>query len=175
MECNNPTLGSDNEEEAGDVSSQPAATAMAEAALAATVRTLDAEVEEEEMRCSSSDLEIVGLFSSSNGRSCSAHRCCGREVKKGNVLRLVKTCVTINMAPEEAIKCVRIVDGVDSCTVAYIPRVWGNLPRVKRNIDKFVVVQELYAESANVSKRMKSKKNMGVAGCIYLSEIPRNE
>lgn len=169
-----PVAGDEEEDDVVVAASQAAIAAIAAAALAETEAGLNGE-EEEEMRYCACDLEIVGLFSSTNGRSCSAHQCCGKEVKKGDILRLVKTVVTVNMAPEEAIKLVRIIDGVDGCTVAFVPRVWTNLNMVKRNINKFVVVQELYEHSSNVSKRMKSKRNLGVAGCIYLDEIPRDE
>lgn len=169
---NSQFLEEDVEEEGVDDTLPPMAMA-AEAALA--VAGLDAEEEDEVMRYCPSDLEIVGLFSSTNGRSCTAHKCCGREVKKGHIRRLVKTIIAVNMMMEEAIKLVCIIDGVDACTVAFMPQVWTNLPSVQRNINKFVLVQELFESSSIVSKQMKSKKNLGVAGCIYLDEIPREE
>jgi hypothetical protein len=41
------------------------------------------------------DLEIVGLLSSTNGRSCSVHSECGRCVVPGDILRLKETIVSI--------------------------------------------------------------------------------
>lgn len=69
------------------------------------------------------DLEMVGLFGVTNGRSCSCHDICGEYVEVGDLVRLVKTTVEINAIYEDAIKVVKIEDGVDSCTVGYIPRV----------------------------------------------------
>lgn len=42
-----------------------------------------------EMRESSSDLKIVGLHSSTDGCLCSVQRCCGKEVKKGDIFIFV--------------------------------------------------------------------------------------
>jgi hypothetical protein len=43
------------------------------------------------------DLEIVGLRSGTNDRSCCQHEICGAQVLVGDVLRLVKCIVTINL------------------------------------------------------------------------------
>ncbi len=69
------------------------------------------------------DFEVVGLFSSTNGRSCCCHKTCGREVRVGDLLRLVRTVVDIGENTETAIKLVKIVDGCDGCTIGFIPRV----------------------------------------------------
>jgi hypothetical protein len=121
------------------------------------------------------DLEIVGLLSNSNGRSCTEHTVCGQTVEVGDVLRLVKTVVTVNGVSEEAVKCVRISEGVDCCTVAFLPRLLHNLEIVKKNINNFVVVKEIYGDSDNTYKRRKSSKNFGMAGVVVLSEIPQAE
>lgn len=95
------------------------------------------------------DLEIVGLASSTNGRSCTLHTCCGEHVEHGDVLCLVKTVVSVNKELEEAVACVKVVDGVDSCTVGFVPRVFAGTDRVKDHINKFVMVKELYEDSLN--------------------------
>jgi hypothetical protein len=121
------------------------------------------------------DLEIVGLLSNTNGRSCTEHTVCGETVEVGDVLRLVKTVVTVKGVAEEAVKCVRITDGVDSCTVAFVPRNLHNLEIVKKNINNFVIVKEVYADSDNTYKKRKASKNFGMAGVVLLSEIPQAE
>jgi hypothetical protein len=95
------------------------------------------------------DFEIVGLYGSTNGRSCCYHRSCGKDVGAGDILRLVRTVVDINGRTESAIKLVKIVDGVDGCTVGFVPRVQSKLPKVVDCLDKFAVVRELYSASAN--------------------------
>jgi hypothetical protein len=68
-------------------------------------------------------LEIVGLHASNNGRSCSVlHSCCGDFLKVGDLLRLQKCVMTTNGKLHDAIKCVHIIDGADSCTAAFVPR-----------------------------------------------------
>ena len=69
------------------------------------------------------DLEIVGLESNTNGRSCTVHSVCGQAIAVGDVLRLVGCIVQIDNITEDAIKCVKVIDGVDTCTVAFVPRV----------------------------------------------------
>jgi hypothetical protein len=65
------------------------------------------------------DFEIVGLFSSSNGRFCCMHKTCGEHVCVGDVLRLVKTIIVIGTTSEEVIKLVKIIDGTDACGWIY--------------------------------------------------------
>jgi hypothetical protein len=121
------------------------------------------------------DFEIVGLFSSSNGRFCCMHKTCGEHVCVGDVLRLVKTIIVIGTTSEEAIKLVKIIDGTDACTVGFIPRVQANLPKVIGNINKFCQVIELYHTSDSTYKKNKGDKNLGMAGAILLNSIPINE
>lgn len=64
------------------------------------------EVVEERVYQGHSNIEMVGLYSDSNGRSCTMHDCCGTTVKKGDLLRLIPTVVTINGKDENAVKFV---------------------------------------------------------------------
>jgi hypothetical protein len=121
------------------------------------------------------DIEIVGLQSCSNGRSCSIHEVCGDYVEVGDLLRLIPTVVTINGKDQGAIKLVRLMDEADGCTVAFIPRILMDLPRVQKNLTKFCVVKELYRDSPNSFKRHKNHRNMGCASCYFLDDIPISE
>jgi hypothetical protein len=123
----------------------------------------------------STDIEIVGLHSCTNGRSWSIHEVCGDFVEVGDLLRLVPTCVTINGKDECAIKLVRLMDEVDGCTVAFIPRILMDLPRVQKNILRFCMVKELYRDSENSFKRHKDHRNMGCASCYFIDDIPISE
>ena len=121
------------------------------------------------------DLEIVGLKSATNGRSCCFHRCCGEEVKLGTILRLVKCTVAVDGVVEEAVKCVLVNEGIDGCTVAFVPRVLAKLPIVQKQLNKFVVVTDLYDQSPNKYKKDKSFKNSGMAAVVTLDEEGRAE
>jgi hypothetical protein len=120
------------------------------------------------------DLEIVGLFGNTNGRSCSVHTECGSHVKVGDLLRLKPTIVIINGKEEHAVKLNKInEEGVEGCTVAFLPRMVLDTPTVERN--SFCLVKELYSASTSEFKRQKSHRAMGMAGVVLLNEIPRSE
>jgi hypothetical protein len=121
------------------------------------------------------DLEVVGINGISNGRSCCIHDCCGASLSENELLRLVKCVVTINNQTEEAVKFVRVTADGDGCTVGYLPRVWKNLPIVKENINNFCIVRELFEHSENRCKRLKSHRNVGMAGVVLLSTMPITE
>jgi hypothetical protein len=121
------------------------------------------------------DFEIVGLYGSTNGHSCCFHKTCGKVVKVGSLVRLVRTVVDINGETESAIKLVKIVDGVDGCTIGFVPRVQSRLPKVVDCLDRFAVVQELYSSSKCSYKRKKSIQNRGMASATLLDYITRDE
>jgi hypothetical protein len=96
-------------------------------------------------------------------------------VQVGDVLRLVRTTVTVRAIDEPAVKLVKVFDGVDGCTVAFVPRIQMSLQKVIQNINKFCVVKELYQDSTNSYKRELSHRNLGMAGVVLLDLIPINE
>jgi hypothetical protein len=122
------------------------------------------------------EFEIVGLHLNSEGRSCTMHSHCGMHVQVGDVLRLVHHVVTIraNGQPEDAFKLVKIVDGTETCTVGFLPRAYINLPRITSRVADFCTVLEVYDHS-NKFKQLLSKKNHGIASCMFLHDVPRHE
>ena len=116
------------------------------------------------------DLKIVGLKSATNGCSCSIHGCCGEAVAVEDVLRLVTTVVEVEGKQETAVKCIKVVNGIDGCTVAFFPRVEAFLPKVKSHINRFVQVKELYDQSISNYKQRKSHMNLGMAAVVILHE-----
>ena len=121
------------------------------------------------------DFEVVGLLSDTNGRSCCSHEVCGEFLLQGDLCRLVKTVVTIKGVDEEAIKLVKIQDGVPTCTVGFVPRVHARSGRVFRNIGELCLVQEIYLNSTNTYTRSKAHKNRGMAGLSFTKNIPYDE
>eukprot|EP00977_Amphora_coffeiformis_P013799 scaffold3718_cov131-Amphora_coffeaeformis.AAC.1 len=121
------------------------------------------------------DFEIVGLNSSTNGRSCCLHETCGEDVGIGEVLRLVPCVVSVDGSIEEAVKCVKVEDGKDSCTVVYVPWVIAKLPVVQDHLNKFVQVVQLYDYSCSKYKKEKLYKNCGMASVVILNEEGQNE
>jgi hypothetical protein len=73
---------------------------------------------------------------------------------------------------QDAIKCVRIIDGTDSCTAAFVPRSMIKNIKIETQLDSFVQVLELYDDSESSHKRRKSHFNKGMAACIFIASIP---
>ena len=123
------------------------------------------------------DLEIVGLSSPDNGRSCCLHDVCGAQVKEGDLLRLTKTVIFRNGIPEEAIKAVVIVDGADACTVGFVRHGHIYAPNVVSCLTSsgFVVVLELYKASSNRIKQEQDTVHHGMAACIMIKNIEKSE
>jgi hypothetical protein len=120
--------------------------------------------------------EIVGLHRSEEGRCCAQHPCCGRHLVKDDLVRLVSQVVQIgDNEPEEAIKVVRILDGTECCTVAFVPCAYARLPRIKNKVGKFAIVMELFDDNPNPFKKRLSDKNFGMASCLLIDDVPRME
>lgn len=181
----NPTMGMRKDSEEVAVVQVPEVVQVQE-----VVNDMEEEEDEEMLECQQflkangktipaptefADLEIVGLHVNTSGRYCSVHSCCGKTVVSGDCLRLVRSIVFINGKNEDAVKLVKICDGVETCTVAFVPKVWINLKKVKRNIGHFAVVKELYHESTSSFKREKSKRNCGMASVYFLNEVDTNK
>jgi hypothetical protein len=134
------------------------------------------EDEEDDEEVPFSQFEIVGLYECNNGRSCIQHVCCGEEVVVGDILRLQKTLVeTPDFQVEEAIACILVRAGEEKCRVGFVPRALHEWEPVLKHINKHAQVVELYRTSRNSAKRRKSHMNMGIAGCVFLDEIPQQE
>ena len=88
----------------------------------------------------------------------------------GTVLCLVECVLTINNKTESAVKCVKVVDGIDTCTVAFVPRVIAKLEHVQGHLNKFFKVVKLYGEANDLFKQSKSHCNLGMASCALLHD-----
>ena len=125
----------------------------------------------------SHDGEIVGLNSSSNGRACEQHVCCGRGVRVSDVMKLKLGVVTLDDGSvETVIKGILIKDGMETCMVSFLPRHVAVSER-KRGllVGKFAQIIELYDLSKSASKKMKCTWNQGMA-CFHLfDDIPEQE
>jgi hypothetical protein len=122
-----------------------------------------------------SEFEIFGLSSNTSGRSCNLHECCGSQVTVGDIVRLKKTLVDLDHGTEEAVACILVRRGRETCTVAYVPRALLHWPSIAEHINKHAQIVEMYVMSRNTHKRRKCHLNMGVAGCVFIDEIPQDE
>ena len=66
----------------------------------------------------------------------------------------------------------KIIDGAEACTVGFIPRAYAKMENIRRKIGSFAFVLELYDISSNKYKRRLSKRNYGVASCLFIDELP---
>ena len=77
----------------------------------------------------SESLEIVGLHSDANGRSCFMHVICRDHVELADAVRLTPTVIEHQGIEEAAIKCAKVVDGVGTCTVTFVPKTVHDSPQ----------------------------------------------
>jgi hypothetical protein len=126
-----------------------------------------------------SDLQFVGLYGTTNGRTCERHDCCGKYVTLGDLVRLKRTVVRVSRdgeaRDEEAIAVVKIEDGFESCTIGFIARNQMTLPRVVASVNKLCILSEIYEASENKYLRGVSKRNLGMGGLDLVDNIPISE
>ena len=67
-------------------------------------------------------IEIFGIESPTNGRSCEEHANCGSVIQDDVVVRLRKVQVLIEGKEETAIAAFWVSAGVDRCRVGYLPK-----------------------------------------------------
>ena len=120
------------------------------------------------------DFEVVGLHMKNNGRECCQHETCGEHLMKGDVIKVIQTMITnVDGVDEDALAVCRVMDGIIGCRVGFVPRVQAKMLH-RRNelvVTPFAVVQELYATSTNLYLFNKSKRNYGMASCLFIDNI----
>ena len=121
-------------------------------------------------------LEIIGVESDTDGRSCTVHETCGDNMEVGDVSHLVECVISCNGVNKIAMKCVKVMDGQDTCTIAFLPRVLASLPKAQQHLNEFVQASELCNNSKNTCKRAKSHANHRMALVeMPLEDIGRTE
>ena len=65
-------------------------------------------------------IEIVGINSHTNGRSCEEHHTCGCVLEEESLVRLRKCQVYINGHEQSAVGVYWVSDGMDRCLVGYL-------------------------------------------------------
>lgn len=113
-----------------------------------------------------------------NGRECCQHEVCGMHLLVGEVVKLVPTIISnVNETDEDAIAVHRVMDGIVGCRVGFIPRVQANMLH-RRNVvptTPYAIVKDVYSNSSNKYKLSKSKRNYGMACCVFFNNMPRYE
>jgi hypothetical protein len=123
------------------------------------------------------EFKIIGLHHNTEGRCCTLHTHCGMHVYNNNVLRLVHYVAQVrpDKPLEDAIKLVKIEDGIETCTVGFVPRSFSKMRKLRDSVGKCCMVLELCSTSENHYKQKLSKKHYGMASCIFVDDVPRQE
>jgi hypothetical protein len=119
------------------------------------------------------DGEIVGLESSTNGRSCGSHECCGKHLCVGDFVRfrLVILEGDGDGQDTEAMKVINIKDRKEACHVGFLLRYIVNGSRKEELTNAYGQVILLYKESTIEMMKRKNKGLLGMASFHLLSNI----
>ena len=113
-------------------------------------------------------IEIFGIESPTNGRSCEEHVVCGSVLQDDVVVRLRKVQVVIEEKEEAAIAAFWVSDGVDRCRVGYLPKFhvkhWKLLEGALAQI-----IEVYHEDSDSPTKRQKRHRNSGCAVAALIS------
>ena len=117
-------------------------------------------------------VEIVGIESGTNGRSCYQHDVCGSVIEEDVVVRLRKIQIRNNIGKEEtAIAAFHVTDGIDQCHVGFLPRHF--VPHAPSFDGVLAQVTEVYSPtSESLSKRKKFHHNKGCCLATLITELP---
>ena len=116
-------------------------------------------------------LEIVGLESNTQGRSCEMHATCGCLVKEDVVLRLRKVQVVVEGMEESAIAAYHVSDGVDTCRVGFLKR--HLVKHSKQYEGALVQVTEVYS-GLSESPTKRRLFHLAVANVLLLPHCLKN-
>ena len=92
-------------------------------------------------------VEIVGVKSPTNGRSCEEHRICSEVVIEYVVLGHRKVQIQINQQEQSAIAAFWVSDGIDCCHVGYLPKAY--VKNWKQYDGALVQVIEVYSAESD--------------------------
>jgi hypothetical protein len=79
---------------------------------------------------------IVGLNGVNSGQCCCQHVGCEKYLEVGDICPVLATQVRIEHSVENAIKLVKIADGMESCIVGYVPRAYVKNAQVKNTLKR---------------------------------------
>ena len=120
-------------------------------------------------------VEIVGINSNTNGRSCEEHHTCGCVLEEDTLLRLRKRQVYINGREQSTVGVYWVSDGMDRCLVGYLHR--HQVKHLNKLEGALCQVTEVYSDNSDSpTKRHKHKKNFGCAiAAIVSSNEPKTD
>ena len=119
-------------------------------------------------------VEIVGINSNTNGRSCEEHHTCGCVLEEDSLVRLRKHQVYINGHEQSAVGVYWVSDGMDRCLVGYLHR--HQVKHLNKLEGALCQVTEVYSDNSDSpTKWHKHKKNFGCAIAAIVSSNESNK
>ena len=113
-------------------------------------------------------VEIVGVNSATNGRSCEEHPICGEVVIEDMVLCLRKVQVLINQQEKSAVMAFWVLDGIDCCHIGHLPKAY--VKKWKQYEGALGQVVEVYSgDSDSPTKHQKFHRNHGLTVGVIIS------
>jgi hypothetical protein len=121
--------------------------------------------------------EIVGLESSTNGRSCGSHECCRKHLYVGDLVRFRLVIIEGDGDGQdtEAMKVIKIKDGTEVCHVGFLQRYIVKGSRKESLTNAYGQVIMLYKYSTIEMMKRKNKRLLGMASFCLLSDIQITE
>ena len=114
------------------------------------------------------NIEIIYLDYLYKKQSCVNSLCCCKNVMVNNTLIIN---FNNNNKIDEIYEVYITVNKEMRCKIAYIPREYHNIIKKKLEVNSklYLSITEIYNNSENIYKRKISKKNKGMAACIFLN------
>ena len=122
-------------------------------------------------------VDVVGISSHDQGRSCECHRMCGEVVKEDVVVRFRKVQVVVKGRGEEtAIAVYWVTEGIDRCRVGFLPKhLVMHAGRYDGVLAQVIGVYPAATDHESKYVREKAHKNKGFAEVAIISEMKSAE
>ena len=105
-------------------------------------------------------VEIVGINSNTNGRSCEEHHTCGCVLEEDTLVRLRKRQVYINGHEQSAVGVYWVSDGVDRCLVGYLHR--HQVKHLNKLEGALCQVTEVYSDNSDSPSGTNTRRTLVV-------------
>ena len=119
-------------------------------------------------------VEIVGINSNTNGRSCEEHHTCVCVLEEDTLIRLQKRQVYINGHEQSAVGVYWVSDDVDRCLVGFLH--CHQVKHLNKLEGALCQVTEVYSDNSDSPMKLhKHKKNFGCAIVAIVSSNKPNK
>ena len=114
-------------------------------------------------------VEIIGIHYRGNGRRCSKHDGCGKEIQVDTLLKIKRVVLVVKGVDMSLLAVYKMSGGEETCMVGFLNREF--LATYERYNNKLVQVTELYKNSTNEKVVMRGEVNNGICGAVFLHTV----